>query len=67
MSEATLSHYDRDFAHVMALKLRLNGELRNSQTSEISASISEQSEQIVGDSLCSSIIQTAMQDHPDFT
>ena len=67
MSGATLSQYDQDFAHAMQLKLRLNREQRNSQTSEMSASVNEQSEQTVGDSLRSSIIQAAMQDHPDLT
>ena len=67
MSEATLSQYDQDFAHAMRLKLRLNREQRNSQTSEMSAPDNEQSEQTVGDSLRSSIIQSAMQRHPDLT
>ena len=67
MSEVTLSQYDQDFAHEIRLKLRLNREQRNSQTSEMSAPENEQSEQTVGDSLRSSITQAAMQDHPDLT
>ena len=67
MSEAILSQHDQDFAHAMQLKLRLNREQRNSQTSEMSAEDNEQSEQTVGDSLRSSIIQSAMQRHPDLT
>jgi hypothetical protein len=67
MSEAILSQNDQDFSHAMWLKLRLNREQRNSQTSEMSAPDNEQSEQTLGDSLRSSIIQAAMQDHPDLT
>ena len=67
MSEAILSQHDQDFAHAMQLKLRLNREQRNSQTSEMSAEDNEQSEQTVGDSLRSSIIQAAMQDHLSLT
>ena len=62
-----MSQYDQDFSHAMRLKLRLNREQRNSQTSEMSAPDNEQSVQTVGDSLRSSIIQAAMQDHPDLT
>jgi hypothetical protein len=67
MSEATLSQYDQDFAHAMRLKLRLNREQWNSQTSEMSSPDNEQPVQTVGDSLRSSIIQAAMQDHPELT
>ena len=67
MANNTLSKYDQDFAHAMALKLRLNREQRNSKTSEMSAPDNEPSEQTVGDSLRSSIIQAAMQDHPGLT
>ena len=63
MSEAILSQHDQDFAHAMQLKFRLNREQRNSQTSEMSAEDNEQSEQTLGDSLRSSIIQSAMQRH----
>ena len=67
MADTTLSKYDQDFAHAMALKLRLNREQRDSQTSAVWALDKEPSEQTVGDSLRSSIIQAAMQDHPDLT
>mgnify|MGYP001224463472 CR=1 FL=1 len=67
MADTTLSKYDQDFADAMALKLRLNREQRNSQTSEMSAPDNEPSEQTVGDSLRNSIIQAAMQDHPALT
>ena len=67
MADNTLSKYDQDFAHAMALKLRLNREQRNSQTSAVSALDKEPSEQTVGDSLRSSIIQAAMQGHPGLT
>tara|TARA_R100001086_G_scaffold199955_1_gene116150 strand:+ start:401 stop:643 length:243 start_codon:yes stop_codon:yes gene_type:complete len=67
MADNTLSQIDQDFAHAMALKLRLNREQRNSQTSEMSALANEPSEQTVGDSLRNSIIQAAMQDHPGLT
>ena len=67
MAEHTLSKYDQGFAHAMALKLRLNREQRNSQTSEMLAPDNEPSKQTVGDSLRSSIIQSAMQDHPGLT
>ena len=67
MANNTLSKYDQDFAHAMALKLRLNREQRNSKTSEMSAPDNESPEQTVGDSLRSSIIQAAMQDHPGLT
>ena len=67
MADNTLSKYDQDFAHAMALKLRLNREQRDSQTSAVWALDKEPSEQTVGDSLRSSIIQAAMQDHPDLT
>jgi hypothetical protein len=67
MADTTLSKYDQDFADAMALKLRLNREQRNSQTSEMSASANEPSEQTAGDSLRTSIIQSAMQRHPGLT
>ena len=67
MADNTLSQYDQDFADAMALKLRLNREQRNSQTSEMSSPDNESSEQTVGDSLRSSIIQSAMERHPDLT
>ena len=67
MADNTLSKYDQDFAHAMALKLRLNREQRDSQTSAVWALDKEPSEQTVGDSLRSSIIQAAMQDHPGLT
>ena len=51
----------------MALKLWLNREQRNSQTSELSAPDNEPSKQTVGDSLRNSIIQAAMQDHLSLT
>ena len=51
MAENTLSKYDQDSANAMALKLRLNREQRDSQTSEMSAPDNEPSEQTVGDSL----------------
>ena len=67
MADNTLSQYDQDFADAMALKLRLNREQRNSQTSEMSSPDNESSEQTVGDSLRNSIIRSAMQRHPDLT
>ena len=67
MADNTLSECDQDFAHAMALKLRLNREQRDSQTSAVWALDKEPSEQTVGDSLRSSIIQAAMQDHPGLT
>ena len=67
MAETTLFKYDQDFAHAMALKLRLNREQRDSQTSAVWALDKEPSEQTVGDSLRNSIIQAAMQDHPALT
>ena len=67
MAETTLFKYDQDFAHAMALKLRLNREQRDSQTSAVWALDKEPSEQTVGDSLRSSIIQSAMQRHPGLT
>jgi hypothetical protein len=67
MAVQNLSKYDQDFAHAMALKLRLNREQRNSQASEMSVQEDEQSEQTVGGSLRSSIIQSAMERHPDLT
>ena len=67
MAETTLFKYDQDFAHAMALKLRLNREQRDSQTSAVWALDKEPSEQTVGDSLRSSIIQAAMQDHQGLT
>ena len=67
MAENTLSKYDQDSANAMALKLRLNREQRDSQTSEMSAPDNEPSEQTVGDSLRNLIIQAAMQDHPGLT
>ena len=48
MADNTHSKYDQDFAHAMALKLRLKREQRNSQTSEMSAPDNEPSEQTVG-------------------
>ena len=67
MADNTLSKYDQDSANAMALKLRLNREQRDSQTSEMSAPDNEPSEQAVGDSLRNSIIQAAMQDHLSLT
>ena len=67
MADNTLSKYDQDSANAMALKLRLNREQRDSQTSEMSAPDNEPSEQTVGDSLRNSIIQAAMQDHLSLT
>ena len=67
MADNTLSKYDQDFAHAMALKLRLNREQRNSQTSAVSALDKEPSKQTVGYSLRNSIIRSAMQRHPDLT
>ena len=67
MAYKPLSQHDKDFSHAMALKLRLNREQRNSQSSEISAPDNEPSGQTVGDSLRNSIIQAAMQDHPGLT
>ena len=67
MADNTLSEYDQDFAHAMALKLRLNREQRNSQTSAVSALDKESSEQSVGYSVRNSIIRSAMQRHPGLT
>ena len=67
MANNPLSQHDKDFSHAMALKLRLNREQGNSQTSEMPAPDNEPSEQNVGDSLRSLTIQAAMQVHPGLT
>ena len=67
MADNALSQNDQNFAHAMKSKLRLNREHQNSQASEVSASVNEQSEQTVENSLSNLIIQVAMQDHPGLT
>ena len=67
MADNTLSQIDQDFAHAMALKLRLNREQRNPQVYAVSALDRETSDQTIVNSLRNSIIQAAMQDHPGLT
>jgi hypothetical protein len=67
MADNTPYQIDQDFAHAMALKLRLNREQRNSQPYAVSALDKDTSEQTVVNSLRNSIIQEAMQLHPDLT
>ena len=67
MADNTPFQIDQDFEHAMVLKLRLNREKRNSQAYAVSALDKETSEQTVADSLRYSIIQAAMQKHPDLT
>ena len=67
MADNTPPQIDQDFAHAMALKLRLNREQRNSQTFAVSALDKEKFEQTLVNSLRNSIIQAAMQRHPNLT
>ena len=67
MADNTPSQIDQDFAHAMALKLRLNREQRNSQAYAVSALDKEKFEQTLVNSLTNSIIQAAMQRHPNLT
>ena len=66
-SDNSLSQYDQDFAHAMALKLRLSREKKR-KVSEVSPPKSEPSEtkeEIIFDR--SEIIAEIQQDHPDLT
>ena len=51
MADNTPSQIDQDFAHAMALKLRLNREQRNSQAYAVSALDKEKFEQTLVNSL----------------
>ena len=67
MADATLSQYDQDFAHAMALKLRLNREQRSKDT-RVSAKVhapSVPSEGLSG--ISESIVQESMEDFPGLT
>ena len=66
-SDNSLSQYDQDFAHAMALKLRLSREkkLKASEASQPSSEPSETKEEMVFDR--SAIIAEIQQDHPGLT
>ena len=67
MADATLSQYDQDFAHAMALKLRLNREQRSKDT-EASAKVPAPSDTNEGLSgISGSIVQKAMERFPGLT
>lgn len=67
MADATLSQYDQDFAHAMALKLRLNREQRSKDT-EASAKVPAPSDTNEGLSgISESIVQKAMERFPGLT
>ena len=67
MADNTLSKYDQDFAHAMALKLRLSRE-KKQKASEVSPPVSEPSEtkeEMIFDR--SEIIASAQKRHPGLT
>ena len=66
-SDNALSQYDQDFAHAMALKLRLSREkkLKASEASQPSSEPSETKEGMVFDR--SEIIASAQKRHPGLT
>jgi len=67
MADNTLSEYDQDFAHAMALKLRLSRE-KKQKASEVSPPVSEPSEtkeEMIFDR--SEIIASAQKRHPGLT
>ena len=61
-----MSKKDLEFAEAMQTKLRLNQEVRD-RASESQGQSSEPSEQTVGNSLRTSIIQEAKKRHPNLT
>ena len=67
MSDTTLSQYDQDFAHAMALKLRLNREQRLKDTGALAEvpAPSVPSEGLSG--ISESIVQESMEDFPGLT
>ena len=67
MADNTLSEYDQDFAHAMALKLRLSRE-KKQKASEVlppSSEPSETKEEVIFDR--SATIAEIQQDHPALT
>jgi hypothetical protein len=67
MADNSLSQYDQDFAHAMALKLRLSREKKRkvSEASPPKSEPSETKEEVVFDR--SEIIASAQKRHPDLT
>ena len=67
MADNTLSEYDQDFAHAMALKLRLSREKKQkaSDLSPPSSEPSETKEEMIFDR--SEIIASAQKRHPGLT
>ena len=67
MADNTLSEYDQDFAHAMALKLRLSRE-KKQKASEVSKPVSEPSEvkeEMIFDR--SAIVASVQKRHPGLT
>ena len=67
MADNTLSEYDQDFAHAMALKLRLSRE-KKQKASEVSKPVSEPSEvkeEMIFDR--SAIVTSVQKRHPGLT
>jgi hypothetical protein len=67
MADNTLSDYDQDFAHAMALKLRLSREKKQKalEVSPLSSEPSETKEEMIFDR--SEIIASAQKRHPGLT
>ena len=67
MADISLSQYDQDFAHAMALKLRLSREKKRkvAEASPAKGASSETKEEMVFDR--SAIIAEIQQDHPGLT
>jgi hypothetical protein len=67
MADNSLSQYDQDFAHAMALKLRLSREKKRkvSEASPPSSEPSETKEEMIFDR--SEILAGVQQDHPGLT
>ena len=67
MSDATLSQYDKDFAHAMALKLKLNREQRSKDTG-VSAKVPAPSAPSEGlSSISEAIVLRSMERFPGLT
>jgi hypothetical protein len=67
MADATLSQYDQDFAHAMALKLKLNREQRSKDT-KVSAKVHAVSIPSEGlSSISESIVLRSMERFPGLT
>jgi hypothetical protein len=64
MADATLSQYDQDFSHAMALKLKLNREQRSKDTGALTQNSAQFSPT---GGLRNKIAQEVISDHPSLT